>query len=101
VSWPAGAGRGDPEATAWLALGQSTQQLLLLFVEQIIIYDKDATMSNPNTTIRITLLAELATIRAQMQAIETTLPAGQCPIQATDALYGQQEAIKQLLAAMD
>jgi hypothetical protein len=44
---------------------------------------------------------KLAIIRAQMQAIETTLPAGQCPIQATDALYGQQEAIKQLLAVMD
>jgi hypothetical protein len=50
--------------------------------------------------IRTTLQAELVTIRAQMQAIETTLPAGQCPIQSTDALYGRQEAIKQILDEM-
>jgi hypothetical protein len=41
--------------------------------------------------------AELAIIRARMQAIETTLPAGQCPLWATDLLYGQQEALRAAL----
>jgi hypothetical protein len=58
-------------------------------------------MSNPPNYIRATLEAELVTIRAQMQAAESTMQPGQCPIEATDTYYHQQEAIKQLLDAMD
>jgi hypothetical protein len=41
--------------------------------------------------------AELAIIRARMQAVLTMLPAGQCPIVATDALYGRQEELREQL----
>lgn len=41
--------------------------------------------------------AELAIIRARMQAVETTLKPGQCPIEATDPLYERQEALRALL----
>ena len=41
--------------------------------------------------------AELAIIRARMQAVETTLHAGQCPVWATDLLYERQEALRALL----
>jgi hypothetical protein len=58
-------------------------------------------MSNPPDHIRIVLEAELVTIRAQMQAAESTMRPGQCPVAVTDPYYAQQEAIKQLLEAMD
>lgn len=41
--------------------------------------------------------AELAIIRAKMQAIESTLPAGECPVMATDALYERQEQLRAAL----
>jgi hypothetical protein len=41
--------------------------------------------------------AELAIIRARMQAVLTMLPVGECPIVATDALYGRQEELKAML----
>jgi UDP-N-acetyl-D-mannosaminuronate dehydrogenase len=47
--------------------------------------------------IRTTLEAELVTIRAQMQAIETTLKPGQCALLESDALYGRQEELKSQL----
>ena len=58
-------------------------------------------MTNPPNHIRATLEAELVTIRAQMQAAESTMQPGQCPVAVTDPYYAQQEAIKQLLDAMD
>jgi hypothetical protein len=45
--------------------------------------------------------AELAIIRARMQAVLTMLPAGECPIVATDALYGRQEALNAMLWDME
>jgi hypothetical protein len=41
--------------------------------------------------------AELVVIKAQMRAVETTLPAGECPIAATDPMYARQEALHALL----
>jgi hypothetical protein len=41
--------------------------------------------------------AELAIIRARMQAVLTMLPVSECPIVATDALYERQEALKAML----
>lgn len=41
--------------------------------------------------------AELAVIRAQMQAIESTLPAGQCALWACDMLYERQEQLRAAL----
>jgi hypothetical protein len=46
------------------------------------------------------IYAELAIIRARMQAIETTLPAGKCALWECDALYGKQEDLKDLLFLM-
>jgi hypothetical protein len=43
---------------------------------------------------------ELAIIRAKMQATLTLLPAGQCPIEATDRLYQLQEDLLDLLWGM-
>jgi hypothetical protein len=58
-------------------------------------------MSNPPNHIRIVLEAELVIVRAQMQAAESLIQPGQCPVTVTDPYYAQQEAIKQLLEAMD
>ena len=44
--------------------------------------------------------AELAIIRAQMLALLDTLPATECPIMATDALYERQETIRAELYEM-
>lgn len=43
------------------------------------------------------IYAELAIVRARMQAIESTLQPGQCALWATDLLYGRQEALRALL----
>jgi hypothetical protein len=43
----------------------------------------------------------VAIIRARMQAVETLLPAGQFPIEATDALYERQEALRAMLWAIE
>jgi hypothetical protein len=45
--------------------------------------------------------AELVVIRARMQAIESTLKPGQCPIEATDPIYARQEALRALLLDLD
>jgi hypothetical protein len=58
-------------------------------------------MTNPPNYIRTTLQSQLVTIRAQMQAIETTLKPGQCALWECDALYGRQEAIRVELQDLD
>jgi hypothetical protein len=45
--------------------------------------------------------AQLAIVRAQMQAIETTLKPGQCPIEQTDLHYARQEALRAALWALE
>ena len=45
--------------------------------------------------------AQLVVVRAQMQAIESTLKPGKCPIEATDPLYARQEALRALLWDLD
>ncbi len=47
------------------------------------------------------LRAELAIIRARMQAIETTLQPGKCALWECDALYGRQEELKAMLWDME
>jgi hypothetical protein len=53
------------------------------------------------TITTVEVHAELAIVRAQMQAIESTLKPGQCPIEATDPLYARQEALRALLWVLD